>query len=235
MVTSPVSAATNLTGRGLRSANLGRPERDKGEMDTTTEELLRHAQNSPLSSSLPVVLREETASGDEALAKWARLELLGYYADNPAMTKEIRVPEYRIIRGQWFDMYRRPLVIVDPGLEFINEIPLRAGVLELENFIGTNEGITISMPEYVEMLHDKLHVEVNVFRFTPRTVEQVLAGIKAQLLDRLATRPHKLSQAGPSISPVAEGEILRLQPNLYGVGIDLKALWKRLRSRTPQR
>lgn len=204
-------------------------------MYTTTEELLRYAQESPLSSSLPIVLREEIASGNEDLARWARLELLGYYADNPAMTKETRVPEYRIIRGQWFDIYKRRLVITDPGLDFVNEIPLRSGVLELEGFIGTTEGITISLPEYVEMLRDKLHLEVNVFRFTSHTIEQLLANIRAQLLDRLATRPQKVAVAGTSASPIAEGEILRLQPNLYGFGIDLKALWKRLRSHVPQR
>jgi hypothetical protein len=204
-------------------------------MDTATEELLRVAQNAPLSNSLPLVIRAETASGNEQLARWARLELLGYFADNPAMTKETRVPQYRVIRGQWFDMYRRPLVISEPAWDFINEIPLRSGVLELEGFVGASEGITISLPEYVEMLRDKLRVEVHVFRFTSHAVEQVLASIKAQLLDRLATRPCKFGEAAAPTSRIAEGEILQLQPNLYGFGIDLKALWKRLRSRTPRR
>lgn len=203
-------------------------------MGTTNEGLLLHAQSSPLSSSLPIVLRAEIASGNEDLAKWVRLELLGYYADNPAMTKETRVPEYRIIRGQWFDIYRRPLVITDPVWDFINEIPLRSGVLELESLVGVSGEIAISLPEFAEMLRDKLRVEVNIFRFTPHAVEQILTNIKAQLLDRLATRPHKVGHAGTLPRPIAEGEILQLRPNLYGFGVDLKALWRRLRSHSSQ-
>jgi len=140
-----------------------------------------------------------------------------------------------MVRGQWFDIYRRPLVISNPGLDFINEIPLRHGVLELEGVVGTNEGITVALPKYVDMLRDKLRVEVNVFRFTSPAVEQVLAAIKAQLLDRLAMRPCKHRAAGTITTPLEEKEILQLQPNFYGLGIDLKALWKRLCSRTPHR
>src|SRR5262245_58827928 len=117
-----------------------------------------------LSRSLPACLRIATAIGERDLASWIRLELMGYFADNPAMTDDIVVPEYRGVAGQWYDDFGRPLALSDPGLSFINEIRLRQGVAELEG-IAAGTGILAMRPtEFSDLIQRNLKVEVTVFR-----------------------------------------------------------------------
>ncbi len=67
---------------------------------TTLERLLTLVEDQPLSRSLPTALRIATGIGDEQLASWIRLELMGYLAENPAMNQDTVVPEYRGVPGR---------------------------------------------------------------------------------------------------------------------------------------
>jgi AbiTii-like protein len=194
--------------------------------------LLRQTQDWPLSKSLSSVLRVALRAGDTELTAWVRLELLGYSSGNPAMTKETMVPEYRTVGGQWFDEYGRPLVITDSRLAFINETRLRFGVPELETFIGTSGTIALRLPEFSEIIRERLSVEVSLFRFSPHSIAQVLANIKAQLLDRLAAQRSELDKAPLEGTEPGWEDIVELHPNLGGIGLNLNALWKRWRSRS---
>ncbi|MGA2262240.1 MAG: hypothetical protein ABSH28_12470 [Acidobacteriota bacterium] len=176
---------------------------------------------------MPTALRIATGIGDEQLASWIRLELMGYLAENPAMNQDTVVPEYRGVPGQWYDDYDRALALEDPDLAFINELRLRPGVAELEG-ISAGTGILAMRPtEFSEIIRENLNVNVTVFRFRPSSVSQVLTNIKVRLLDHLARRRDAIT-ALPDVQIPQATEVLQLKPGIYGMSIDLKALWRRV-------
>lgn len=191
------------------------------------ERLLSIVEEQPLSQSLPAALRIANAIGDEGLASWIRLELMGYFADNPAMTEEVVVPEYRGVPGQWRDDYGRPLVLEDPTLAFINEMRLRPGVAELEGVAGATGMLAMRDADFSGVIRQHLGVAVSVFNFRPSSVSQVLTNVKVRLLDQLASRREAIAALADIREP-REPEILHLKPGIYGVSVDLKALWRRL-------
>lgn len=191
------------------------------------ERLLALVEEQTLSRSLPTALRVATAISDEEWASWIRLELIGYFADNPAMKVDTIVPEYREVPGLWYDDYGRVLALKNTDIAFINELRLRCGVPELER-IATGTGTMAMRPtEFSETLRNNLNVEVSVFRFQPSSVNQVLMNIKIRLLDHLARRDGRISTI-PNVQVSHDTELLQLKPNFYGIGIDLKAMWRRV-------
>jgi hypothetical protein len=194
-------------------------------MDSLTK-LLSVVEEQPLSHSLPTALRVSTTIADEKWSSWIKLELMGYFADNPELKPETIVPEYRRIVGLWYDYYGRPLLINDPRIEIINELRLRHGVTELESIAGTTGPVAFRAVDHSEIIRKELGVEVHVFQCPPGSVKQILTNIKVQLLDRIAQQQEKI-KAIPDVQTPREGEILQLKPTIYGVGVDLKALWRR--------
>jgi hypothetical protein len=190
------------------------------------DQLLTLIEQQPLSRSLPAALRIANSITDEEWASWIKLELMGYLADNPAMREQTAVPEYRAVPGLWYDDYGRSLAINDPGLAFINELRLRQGVTELESIAAGNGPLVMRPMEFSDIIRNNFDVEVSIFQFQPRSVCQVLTNIKVRLLDRVASRRERIS-AIPENQISQKAEILLLKPNLYGVGVDLKALWRR--------
>jgi hypothetical protein len=194
------------------------------------DRVLKAAEEQPLSKILPAALRLANSADDEALASWIRLELMGYVPGNPTMRDDTVVPEYRGVGGQWFNEYGRRLVIEDPDLGFINELRLRQGVAELEGFASATAMLAAQPTEFSEIIRRELHVEVNIFRYHPSAISQVLTNIRIQLLDRLAASREKLSAVKDAEMP-QEPEIFQLKPSFYGITVDLKALWRRLWSK----
>jgi len=191
------------------------------------EKLLAVVEQQPLSQSLPRALLIATRIDDEELGRWIRLEVMGYFADNPALTVETVVPEYRSVSGQWYDDFGRALAINDPGLAFINEIRLRPGVAELEGVAAGTESLAMRPTEFSEIIRRDLKVEVSLFRFRPSSVKQVLTNIKVQSMDQIERRREKIA-AIPEIPEVPATEVFHLKPGAYGMSVDLKALWRRL-------
>jgi len=194
---------------------------------TTFEHLRSLVEEQPLSRSLPAALRIATTIGDQEMAAWIRLELMGYLTDNPAMTEHTVVPEYRGVAGQWYDDYGRPFVLADPNLGFINETRLRPGVAELEGIAGGTAMLAMRFADLSEIIRTHLNVEVTVFQCRPSSVSQVLTNVKVRLLDQLASRREAIA-ALPDVRMSQEPEILHLKPGIYGMSIDLKALWRRV-------
>ena len=81
-----------------------------------------------------------------------------------------------------------------------------------------------------ELIHQHLDVQVYSFRFSRIHVVGVLSAIKSELEDRL--RP--LDRTDPSVDGAecnSNEDVLELRPNLYGVGLNLRALWRRWKGR----
>jgi len=189
--------------------------------------LLSIAEEQALSRSLPAALRVSTAISDEQLASWIKLELMGYLNTNPENKPHTVVPEYRDISGLWSDDYGRVLMLDQPDLAFINHIRLRQGVTELEGIATGSGTLAMREMEFAEIIRANLGTEVSTFQFSPDSVKQVLTNIKVQLLDRIAQQREKI-KALPVSSVLQQTEILQLKPTIYGVGIDLKALWRKM-------
>jgi hypothetical protein len=194
---------------------------------STFDQVMRDAEERSLDRSLPIVLRIARAIGDEELATWLRLKLMGYLAENPAMGNDTVVPEYRTVLGQWYDDYGRPLVLDDANLTFINEFRLRQGAAELQGLATATGSLSVRPMEFSQLIRRELNVEVSVFQFRSASVSQVLANIKLHLLDQLMNRREKIA-ALPELKKPAESDIIQIKPGIYGVSIDLKALWRRM-------
>jgi hypothetical protein len=60
----------------------------------------QNASVAPLSELVAELLVLAQEDGHSEVAKWAALELGGYFRGNSALTEEVVVPEYRTVAGQ---------------------------------------------------------------------------------------------------------------------------------------
>ena len=195
-------------------------------MERTVARLLNKIHKLPLSQAVANGLRFSDAAGDTHFTKWCRLELAGYWGSNPVMTEDTVVPEYRSVAGQHADVYGRILVL-EADLSFVGETRVRNGIEELEALIGTRETIVIHDPKMCKLIKDHLHVDVYSFRFSMIHLTGIFSAIREELRRRLV----ELQQSkGTSIDRNAADrneEIIHLKPNVWGIGVDLRALWSR--------
>ncbi len=192
------------------------------------DQVVKLTEEEPLSRSLPAALRLAASLPDPAWASWLRLEVMGYFNDNPSMQEGTVVPKYRSVPGEWHDEHGRPLVLTDPQLGFVNQIYLRYGVAELESVAARAQGtVAMRLPDQAQLIREALKVEVSIFQFRPSSVAQVLTNI------RLTALEHLWERKGVLATPAAEGklekqdDIFFFKPAFWGVGFDAKALWRR--------
>jgi hypothetical protein len=196
-------------------------------MDMEYKEILEAVDKLPLSKSLQKIIRIAQEIKDQDLEIWARLELHGYCNSNPVLSDEIVVPEYRTVAGYYTDDYGRRLEITEKEMGFLNEMRLRFGVVELEGLIGAKGPLAFPAMNFAKIIRENLDVEVTTFNFNPATIPAVLEAIRTHLFDLLISRKHKFMDRKVSSMAFESEEIIQLKPNFYGVGIDLKALWKK--------
>jgi hypothetical protein len=193
------------------------------------DQLIKSIEELPLGKTLQKTLRIAQDLNDNEFEKWIRLELHGYWNTNPALTDEVVVPEYRTVAGYYTDDYGRQLVLSDPKADFINETRLRLGVIEMEGIIGAKGPLAFRAPNFTETIRDNLGVEVTTFNFSPKAVPPVLEVIRTELSDRLMLRKNKLQRHDIESQESITEELFQLKPNIYGIGVDLKALWRKFK------
>jgi hypothetical protein len=189
------------------------------------EHILGNLDSSPLSQSLRQALSLAEDAGHADTARWCRLELGGYLASNPAMDEKTVVPEYRTVVGQHADIYGRVLLL-PANLSFVGETRLRNGVEELEALAKSREVVAIHDPDMCKLIHEHLKVQVYAFRFSSVHLTGVLSSIRMELQDRLR-RLDEIGEAGRAPTSSGRDDILELRPNVYSVGVNLRALWRR--------
>jgi AbiTii-like protein len=149
-----------------------------------SEDLANTLDSLPLSQTLPLALRLARDLNIPDFEKWLRLEISGYFDNNPALTSEVKVPEYRNVAGQHVDKYGR-VVRVQSTLQFLNSIPLRNGIAELEKMATGSELLTVQNSVSIEFIRENFNVEVYAFQFSPLEITGVLGSIKLKLSDWL--------------------------------------------------
>jgi hypothetical protein len=196
--------------------------------------LIDRLSERPLSVSMARARKHAVQLGEAEFDRWLRLELYGYYNTNPALREEDVVPEYRGIGGQLTDEHGNVLVMSDPKAQFLNEDRLRFGVEELEHLQRKTGQLSYRDPHRAEMIKQHLGVEITRFSFNPTQVAGVLASIRGELQDRLmalgSSTPLATDPQATDLSETGE-PILELRPNFYGVGVNLPALWRKLRAK----
>ncbi len=179
----------------------------------------------PVTVALRKALRIAKHLADTEFADWCRRELGGYLHSNPAMMNDIIVPEYRTVVGQHADIFGRVLRLPSE-LAFIGETRLRFGTAELETLAQSQDTVVIHDPTMCKLILENLDVEVSSFRFSPVDVTGILSAIRTELQQKLLG----LSIGGTSTESAVVpdwDDIIELRPNFYGIGVDLRALWRR--------
>jgi hypothetical protein len=194
-------------------------------MNKSFASILKSIEASPLSRSLGKAGRLAHSLGFKDLDRWCRLELGGYLASNPAMSEDIVVPEYRTVVGQHAEIYGR-ILMLPSDLSFVNETRLRNGVEELEALVGSRHTVVIHDPHTCDLIREHLQVEVYSFRFSSVNLRGIISAIRMELVDKI--QKLKTYEGIESTTlPQKNEDILELRPNIYGIGINLRALWKR--------
>ena len=196
-------------------------------MNKSFDPILESIETLPLSRSLSTAGRFANRLGFKDLDQWCRLELGGYFDSNPAMSEDVVVPEYRTVVGQHADIYGQVLVLPSE-LSYVNETRLRNGVEELEAIEGSRKIVAIHDPHTCELIREHLKVEIYSFRFSSVHLRGLISSIRLELVDKL--QKVRTVDAPNKVSSPQTDEIIELRPNFYGIGINLKALWRRYNS-----
>jgi len=196
--------------------------------------LIDRLSERPLSVSMAQARKLAVQLGEVEFDRWLRLELYGYFNTNSALREEDVVPEYRGIGGQLTDEHGNVHVMSDPKAQFLNEDRLRFGVEELEQLQFKTGPLSYRDPHRAGLIRQHLGVEITRFSFNPAQIAGVLASIRGELQDRLMGLGSSIpSAAYPQTTSLTEpgDPILELRPNFYGVGVNLHALWRKLRAK----
>ncbi|MCX5815959.1 MAG: hypothetical protein NTX75_06900 [Proteobacteria bacterium] len=198
-------------------------------MKAQYDQLMKSLEDLPLSKALQKTLRVGQELKDNEFEKWIRLELHGYWNTNSALNEDVVVPEYRTVAGYYTDDYGRQHVFSDSNAGFINETRLRFGVIEMEGMIGAKGPLAFRAPQFAEIIRNELGAEVTTFNFSPKTVPAVLEAIRTELSDRLMSRKDKIQEQDLETQGSRTEDVIQLKPNFYGIGVDLKALWRKFK------
>jgi hypothetical protein len=137
---------------------------------------------------------------------------------------------YRTVAGEHTDEAGRPLVLPNPELGFVNEIRVRWGVAELEEYQRQGGHITVREPVSANLIRQHLGVEVTRYRFDSRQLVGVLSAIRARLAENLHRYTHVPVPAAGAAAPTlahAHDEIFEMKPGFAGFAINLRALHRR--------
>ena len=142
-----------------------------------------NVHSAQLSESLPKALQYAKRIGNGALERWVRMELYGYTKDG-GMTDDDVVPEYRAVTGRWMDRFNNMLDISHyPDLSIVNEYRFRIAIAKLEELASKQQMQNIADDHMINLLREKMGVDVIRFCFSPIEVRGVLDTIRNRLAE----------------------------------------------------
>ena len=105
----------------------------------------------------------------------------------------------------------------------------RYGTAELEGTASATKVLSMRESQFAVVIQQHLGITVTSFHFQPASIQQVLVNIRLHLIEHVTNRRTKIGYIdADSIAQVPEAEILQIKPNLYGIGVDLRALWRKM-------
>ena len=188
------------------------------------DDLLEKATELKVSEILPKAYALAKNVNDEAFEQWVLLETSGYFETNPALTDEVRVPEYRKVPGLYHDKLDRPLVIDDPDIfKIVNHYHLRESAAELESLALKDGMMSFRNPFVMNKLYEMFGVEVDQFHFKTLSVMPILQEIRSQVIAKLIGIRKQLTETALAvgISPDTPVELVALHPIVQKVAGEL--------------
>jgi uncharacterized protein (TIGR02391 family) len=179
------------------------------------DSVLELATSAKVSELLPRVYTIAKLADDESLEKWSLLETSGYYDTNPALTDEVRVPEYRKVPGFYQDTLGRQLKIDDPDLfKTINNYHLRESVAEMEAIAEKDGMLNFRNPYVMQKLQEMFHVQVDEFHFKSKSVIPIINEIRSQIIAKLIRLRKELSERSIAVgvNPDTPRDLIHLHP-----------------------
>lgn len=188
------------------------------------DDIIKRLQSTEqLSAIFPSILILAKQIKDKELEKWVLLEMNGYLNTNPSLTEDIKVPSYRIVPGQFYDLYNRPLIITDPKLSFINEYRLRQSIKEIEEMSKTEGLMSIHDAHLTNLIWEGLKVKVHTFDFSAKSTFGILESIKTialnKLFEVLPEQTHKIKDNEINDSSIYS--VSNLHPSIKRVSLKL--------------
>jgi AbiTii len=184
-------------------------------------------ETEPLSKALQRARIFAQERGARDLTSWLQLELDGYYDSNDAMNDSITVPKYRTVVGAHYNDFGQRLQLKS-DLAFVNEIRLREGVEALESLKDTRQTVVLQDMQTNELIAQHLEVQVSTFHLDKAQIIGVLSQIRSELFRRVQFLAGS-TPSGRNNEGTKDQEIVMLSPNFYGVGVNLRALWHRVK------
>lgn len=188
------------------------------------DNVLELVTSAKVSELLPKVYTIAKIASDEQLEKWSLLETSGYYNTNPALTDDVRVPEYRKVPGFYKDTLGRPLKIDDPNLfNMINNYPLRESVSELEAIAEKDGMLNFRNPYIMQKLFEMFQVEVDEFHFKSQSVKPIINEVRSQIISRLIQLRKDISDTSltAGITPDTPKDLVHLHPIVQKIAGEL--------------
>jgi hypothetical protein len=176
---SPVLTA----GRDVNYVYQGDGPKTHSEKERLLEWLHANAFREPLSHVLPNLMHLAHLVGNNAVERWARLELFGYTTEGQ-MQETDTVPEYRTVVGQYFDQFNRALR-VPSDMQFVTSDRLRFGAAMLETFAQQTDMQNIAVPDMLDLIRESFSFDAIRFCFNPVSIAEIVSSIRNHTLDKI--------------------------------------------------
>lgn len=158
------------------------------------EDALQKATDQKISEALPRALTIAKLLDDKDFENWILLEASGYFNTNQAFKNGVHVPTYRSVPVQFFDIYKRPLIIENPNVQqMVCNYRLRDGVAELEILSNKNTSLSMRDPFLFKRVNELLHVEVDTLTFSSNSVNGILSEIRTTLISWIIDKQKQIS------------------------------------------
>lgn len=106
------------------------------------------------------------------------------------------------------------------------------GAAELERLERDRKTVTVHNPGHTKIIKECLDVDVYTFTFSSTGITSILAAISIELCERLQRLgPVPISESAPHGDARPGRDVIELRPNFWGIGIDVRALWRNVRNR----
>lgn len=104
------------------------------------------------------------------------------------------------------------------------------GAAELERLERDHKMVTVHNPTMVQLIKESLDVEVYSFTFSAASITNILASIRTELSVRLAGLAPLPTPTRDEVMSRAPDDIIEIKPGLWGIHVNVRALWRRMRA-----
>ena len=158
------------------------------------EEIKGGLYNTSVSELVFKVMQLSRLVGDQQLEHWAKLEYNGYYRGNAIIPKEVTVPEYRVVVGEFRNEYGQAVVFDDPEITRALRYPLRTSIKELEKLSARGNMHTVKDNAWFAIINQTwaLNPGIVELRVPSLSLASVVETVRTKVMDGVYTLESKV-------------------------------------------